>query len=56
MKIGTDNFAMTADSINRMNEMLKTINDAHLSLQNKMMKADVTAKVEGLGENIDVEA
>jgi hypothetical protein len=44
------------DSIQRSNDLLRMMAAARLSIDDKMMKADVVASVEGLGEKVDVSA
>ena len=48
--------AQVAESIKALNDMLKNMQGASMGLSNKLMKVNVTAKVQGLGENIDTQA
>ena len=43
-------------SISLMNEMLKNTTKVGIETAEKMMKMNVRAKIEGLGENIDIQA
>ena len=46
----------TAKSIEAMGDLLKNINNTAINLENKFTKATITAKVMGLGNNLDVSA
>lgn len=45
-----------AENIQRMGDLLKNISQQETGLQDKLLKVQVTAKVAGLGENLDIEA
>ena len=49
-------FPRYMDSIQKSNDLLKMMAAARLSIDDKMMKADVVASVAGLGEKVDVSA
>jgi hypothetical protein len=44
------------DSIQKGNDLLRMMAAARLSIDDKMLKADVVASVAGLGEKVDVSA
>jgi hypothetical protein len=44
------------DSIQKGNDLLRMMAAARLSIDDKMMKADVVASVAGLGEKVDISA
>jgi hypothetical protein len=52
----TKDISPIMDSIQRSNDLLRMMAAARLSIDNKMMEADVVASVEGLGEKVDVSA
>ena len=52
----TNDISPIMDSIQRSNDLLRMMAAARLSLDDKMMKADVVASVDGLGEKVDVSA
>ncbi|MFC1668821.1 hypothetical protein ACFL20_00390 [Spirochaetota bacterium] len=45
-----------SDSIQNLNEMLKNLTNVQMDVGNKLLKVNVTSKVAGLGENIDIRA
>jgi hypothetical protein len=53
-EIGAFNPQVMAENIRRVNDMLKTAVSGEIDLGNRMLRASVTARVEGLGENLDV--
>jgi hypothetical protein len=56
MNIETSQYQAVIDSIQMSNDLLKMMAAANLGIDQKMMKADVTANIAGLGEHVDVEA
>jgi len=46
--------AQISESIKALNDMLKNMQGASMNVSNKLMKVTVAAKVQGLGENIDI--
>jgi hypothetical protein len=57
MNVKASENQIVIESIQKSNDLLKMIAAAKLGVDEKMMKADVTANVEaGVGENLDVEA
>ncbi len=57
MNIKASENQIVIESIQKSNDLLKMIAAAKLGVDEKMMKADVTANVEaGVGENVDIEA
>jgi hypothetical protein len=56
MNINAGYTAQITDSIQKMNDMLKSSTEMQLGLEHKMMKAEVIAEVTGKGENLDVSA
>ena len=52
----TNDISPIMDSIQRSNDLLRMMAAAKLSIDNKMMKADVVASVAGLGEKVDISA
>jgi hypothetical protein len=52
----TNDVSPIMDSIQKSNDLLKMMAAARLSIDEKMVKADVVANVEGLGEKVDVSA
>ncbi|MCP4129642.1 MAG: hypothetical protein GY754_01380 [bacterium] len=55
MEVNTG-LANIAESTQRMGDLLKNMTSAQLNIADKMTKINVTAQVEGLGENLDVKA
>jgi hypothetical protein len=54
-EIGAFNPQVMAQNIRSMNDMLKAAMGAELEFSNKMIRAEVTAQVQGgPGENLDV--
>jgi hypothetical protein len=53
-EIGAFNPQVMAENIRRVNDMLKPAVSGEIDLGNRMLRASVTARVEGLGENLDV--
>jgi hypothetical protein len=57
MNVKASENQIVIESIQKSNDLLKMIAAAKLGVDDKMMKADVTANVEnGVGENLDIEA
>lgn len=57
MNVKASENQIVIESIQKSNDLLKMIAAAKLGVDEKMMKADVTANVEaGVGENLDIEA
>ena len=57
MNVKASENQIVIESIQKSNDLLKMIAAARLGVDDKMMKAEVTATVEnGVGENIDTEA
>lgn len=56
MSTVTNDVSPIMDSIQKSNDLLRMMAAAKLSIDDKMMKADVVASVEGLGEKVDVSA
>lgn len=53
----TNDYSAIIESIQKTNDLLKMMAAARLSIDDKMMKADVVANIaSGLGDNVDVEA
>jgi len=52
----SSNYSNLAESLKGMGDLLKNVTNANMGLADKLLKANVTAKVEGLGENIDIQA
>ncbi len=52
----TNDYSAIIESIQKSNDLLKMMAAARLSIDDKMMKADVIANTTGIGENVDVEA
>lgn len=56
MNVAPNEFQTVIDSIQMSNDLLKMLAAAKLGIDQKMMKADVIAKIAGIGEHVDVEA
>jgi len=56
MNVNSRDFSNIIESIQMSNDLLKLMAASKLSIDEKMMKADVTANVSGMGENIDTSA
>jgi hypothetical protein len=52
----TNDISPIMESIQKGNDLLRMMAAAKLSIDDKMMKADVIASVSGLGEKVDVSA
>ena len=52
----TNEVSPIMDSIQKGNDLLRMMAAAKLSIDDKMMKADVVASLAGLGEKVDVSA
>ncbi|MBN2158703.1 MAG: hypothetical protein JW807_04855 [Spirochaetes bacterium] len=53
----TNDYSAIIESIQKSNDLLKMMAAARLSIDDKMMKADVVANMAtSLGDNVDVEA
>ncbi len=53
MNISTNDFSGIAESIQKSNDLLRGMAAAKLSFDQKIMKANVVAKVSGMGDNVD---
>ncbi len=47
--------AQISENIKALNDMLKNMQGASMNVANKLMKTSVAVKVQGLGENIDIQ-
>jgi len=57
MNVKASENQIVIESIQKSNDLLKMIAAAKLGVDEKLMKANVTANVEaGVGENLDIEA
>ena len=54
MKVAESCAAQVTAQIEQMNNMLKMMTGAEMKLDEKMMKVTVGAKIDGLGEHIDM--
>lgn len=52
----TNDISPILDSIQKGNDLLRMMAAAKLSIDDKMMRADIIASVAGLGEKVDVSA
>ena len=53
MNISTNDFSGIVESIQKSNDLLKMMAAAKLSIDDKEMRANVIAKVSGVGDNVD---
>ena len=56
MSTVTNDVSPIMDSIQKGNDLLRMMAAAKLSIDDKMLKADVVASLVGLGEKVDVSA
>ncbi|MCU0847764.1 MAG: hypothetical protein MUD12_07735 [Spirochaetes bacterium] len=56
MNINTDSYSTLVESIQKLNNILKSIVSTRINIDDKMLEADITAKVSGQGEKVDISA
>ena len=56
MDIQASSSSNVVQSIQKLNDLMKSVAQSEVSFAQKMLRVSVTARVEGLGENIDVSA
>ena len=53
MNISTNDYSAVMESLQKSNDLLRMMAVAKLSIDDKMLKANVTAKLAGFGDNGD---
>jgi len=53
MNISTNDYSAVMESLQKSNDLLRMMAVAKLSIDDKMLKANVIAKLAGIGDNVD---